>query len=339
MAGGKFIAVGENIHCTRVLKVSGELVRELPDGTHAIVYREDGKEELLPIPDQFLRSSDWAGGKVRHAAVAVWQGLHGDAAGRRAGIGYLHSMVRRQEAHGASFLDLNVDGFSTQIEERIEAIRWLAGVVQEVCTVPLSIDSSNLTILKAGLESCNHKKGKPLANSVSLERRQAIPAAGQAGAVVIAAASGEASMPRTKEDRLENIEELMQLLAEQGFSLSEIYLDPLVFPVSVDPGNGKMILETIGELRKTYGRQIHFAPGLSNVSYGMPNRKLINQVFTCLCVRRGLDGGIVDPLQINDQVLAGIDEKAESFVAAKAFITGEDPFGMQYITAVRSGKI
>jgi 5-methyltetrahydrofolate--homocysteine methyltransferase len=146
-------------------------------------------------------------------------------------------------------------------------------------------------------------------------------------------------MPSNQEERVANVDRLLALLTKEGMSLGDVYLDPLVFPVSVDPGNGRMILESIEELRKKHGAAIHFAPGLSNISYGMPNRKLINQVFTHLCVQRGLDGGIVDPLQINDAALAGLDEGSEPFRLTRAFLLGEDQFGMNYITAVRAGKL
>jgi len=71
----------------------------------------------------------------------------------------------------------------------------------------------------------------------------------------------------------------------------------------------------------------------------MPNRKLINQVFTKLGVQRGLDGGIVDPLQINDSALGKLDEGSEPFQLTRAFLLGEDQFGMSYISAVRAGRI
>ena len=334
-----FIAVGENIHCTRIYKVGGAFVKSLDPDTHVIAYQEQGREKHLPIPQRFVQSSDWSNGKVKHAAVAMWQGMHGGEAERKAGVEYLHYMVRNQEAHQASFLDLNVDEFSTDIGERRELIRWAADVIQQVSTVPLSIDSSNVEILQAGLEACNPDKGSPMVNSVSLERSEAVQLAASAGAVVIAAATGQTSMPTDKGERIANLESLVGLLKNSGFAPSRIYLDPLVFPVSVDPNNGLMILETIEELRRLYGGEIHFAPGLSNISYGMPNRRLINQVFTWLCVKRGLDGGIVDPIQINQQALDGLDPGSEGFRLTEAFLTGQDQFGMNYISAARSGRI
>ena len=334
-----FIAVGENIHCTRIYKVGGLFVKSLDENTHVIAYEEDGQEKQLPVAKRFVESSDWKNGKVKHAAVAMWQGLHGNEAEQKAGVEYLHYMVRNQEAHGATYLDLNVDEFSTDIGERRELIRWAAGIIQQVSTVPLSIDSSNVEILQAGLEACDSAKGSPMVNSVSLERKEAVQIAKSAGAVVIAAGSGEASMPTNKEERIANLKSLIDLLEGSGFTSAQIHLDPLVFPVSVDPNNGLMLLETIEELCKSYGQEIHFAPGLSNISYGMPNRKLINQVFTYLCVKRGLDGGIVDPIQINQDTLDALDPNSERFQLTEAFLTGQDHYGMNYISAVRGGKL
>jgi hypothetical protein len=339
MAAQKFITVGENIHCTRIYKVAGDRVKSLNETTHLIRYGEGEQERFLPIPKRFVESSDWKNGKVKHAAVAMWQGLNGDAEGRQAGVDYLHYLVRSQETHGASYLDLNVDEYSTRLAERLDLVKWAAGVLQRVSTKPLSIDSSNVEVIQAGLSACDPAKGRPMVNSVSLERRAAVQIAREAKAVVIAAAAGQTSMPTNKQERLVNLERLLALLSKEGFAAQEIHLDPLVFPVSVDPNNGRMILETVAELRRRYGADIHFAPGLSNISYGMPNRKLINQVFTHLCIEQGLDGGIVDPLQINEKELDAVDPAAESFQITRSFLVGEDQFGMKFIAAVRGGQL
>ena len=138
---------------------------------------------------------------------------------------------------------------------------------------------------------------------------------------------------------MENIGKLMVELKNAGFEAPGIYLDPLVFPISVDPGNGMAIFNSVEELRNRYGPEIHFAPGLSNISFGMPNRKLINQVFTRLAVEAGADGGIVDPLQINVDALNSLDTESEGYKLARALLLGEDEFGMNYIMASREGKI
>lgn len=339
MSASTFIAVGENIHCTRIYKVGGKLVHALDDGTYVIAYTVDGERRELPIPAQFTESEDWAKKKVKHVAVAIWQGVYGDAAEKAAGIDYLEHLVRVQEANGAAFLDLNVDEFSTDVDERVQLIQWAAEVIQNVSSVPLSIDSSDLTILKAGLGACDPAKGKPMVNSVSLERSAAIEIAAEAGAVVIAGATGETSMPSTVEDRLENFDRLLPKLTEAGFAYGDMYLDPLVFPASVDVQNSRRVIDSIKALREKYGPEIHFAPGLSNVSYGLPKRTWLNLVFTYLCHEQGCDGGIVDPRHINADVLAAIDTESEAFDVAKALLMGEDQYGMDYILAVRQGMI
>jgi 5-methyltetrahydrofolate--homocysteine methyltransferase len=334
-----FIVVGENIHCTRIFKVGGLFVKNI-DGKDVIVYGKKGDKKRLPVPPRFTESADWENGKLKHTAVGIWQGMNGDTDEIRAqGKAYIQYMAEEQEANSASFLDLNVDEYSTDVQERKDIIQWAARTIQEVSSVPLSIDSSNTEILRAGLEACDASKGKPMVNSVSLERREAIKIAAEHGSVVIASATGENQMPSTKEERLANLERLVGELRDEGLEDSDIYLDPLVFPISVNPANGMLLMDTIHALRDKYGNAIHFAPGLSNVSYGMPKRKLLNQAFAYLCRERGADGGIVDPKQINGSILDNLDTKNEPFRMAKALLIGEDEFGMNFITATREGKI
>jgi 5-methyltetrahydrofolate--homocysteine methyltransferase len=334
---GSYIIVGENIHCTRVRLTSGKFVADLGGGKMALVFKDGAETKHLPIPASFTESGDWKAGKVRHVAAAVQQGLYGAEADKEAGEKYVQAMAREQEAHGAWFLDLNVDEFSVDRAEKIKAIRWAAGVIQKVSTVPLSIDSSDPEILEAGLAACDRSKGKPMVNSVSLERASFIPLAGKAGACVIAGATGESKMPDTIEDRMTNIGELMEKLKSAGIALGDVYLDPLVYPASVDVKNSLMVIDSVKALRAKYGAQIHFAPGLSNISYGFPKRNVINQVFAKLCLEAGCDGGIVDPAQINDKVLAAVDYGVETFRLARELLLGNDEYGMNYISAFREG--
>jgi hypothetical protein len=335
----KLIVVGENIHCTRIYKVGGNLVKKLDSGAYAIVYGAKGESRTLAIPEVFYKTADWEAGKIKHCAVAVWQGLYGDAAGKAAAIDYLQYLALRQQAADASFLDVNVDEFSTDIEERCRAVKWVAQVVQAKSKLPLSVDSSNPTILRAGLEACDQKRGSPMVNSVSLERQSSIAVAAEFKAVVIASAAGEKDLPSNTEQRLKNITELMPKLHAVGIKGGAVYVDPLVFPVATDSNNAKSFLDAVTAIRREYGPDIHITGGLSNVSFGMPNRKLINQVFSWLAVEAGADSGIVDPLQINSKLLSEVDTASEPFKLAKALLTGEDMFGADYITAHREGRL
>ncbi len=332
------IVVGENIHCTRVYKVGGAFVK--PHGAgQAIVYGGKADTRYLPIPARFTETADWASGKVKHCAVAVWQGLYGDAAGKAAAVDYLRYLAARQEAADASFLDVNVDEFSTDVAERCRAIKWVAGIVQAGSQLPLSIDSSNEVILRAGLESCDPKRARPMVNSVSLERQSSIAVAAEFKAVVIASAAGEKDLPGDTATRLANINRLMPLLSAVGIKGNSVFVDPLVFPVATDSNNAQSFIESVSAIRRTYGPEIHISGGLSNVSFGMPARKLINQVFTWMVVEAGGDSGILDPLQMNAKILAAVDSASEPFKLARALLTGEDLFGVEFITAHREGKL
>jgi hypothetical protein len=335
----RFIVVGENIHCTRVYKVGGAFVKTLDNGQAVIAYGAKGEARQLAIPPVIRQSADWEAGKVKHCAVAVWQGLYGDAAAQKSAVDYLQFLAQKQTAADAAFLDVNVDEFSTSVEERVKAIQWVAKVVQQKSPLPLSIDSSNAAILRAGLQACDAARGRPMVNSVSLERAESIAVAAEFKAVVIASAAGEKDLPSNTEQRLANLDRLMPKLKAAGFASPAIYVDPLVFPVATDSNNAKSFLDAVSAIRAKYGAEIHVTGGLSNVSFGMPNRKLINQVFSWLAVEAGVDGGIVDPLQINGKILAAVDTTTEPFRLAKALLTGEDMFGAEYIAAHREGRL
>ncbi len=334
-----FISVGENIHCTRIYKVGGKFCKDTGDGTFAIYYKGADGEKQLPVPEVFTTNADWENGKVKHCAVAIWQGVYGSGEAQAAGIDYLQCLARKQEAAGATYLDINVDEFSTDVEERVKLIKWTVDVVQPAVSIPMSIDSSNMEILKAGLDACDTERVRPMVNSVSLERADAVAVAKAANAVVIASAAGADSLPNSVEERMTNIDAICEKLEAEGFERAAIHVDPLVFPISTDGQNGVRFLDTVKAVREKYGPEIHIVAGLSNISFGMPNRKLINQVYTYLSVEAGGDGGIVDPMQINIGILNDLDLESEAFALTKALLMGEDDFGMEYIMASRDGRL
>jgi len=331
-----FVVIGENIHCTRVLKRDGNLVDA---AAHVIRYDDGGKKKTLPIPEILLKSADWENGKIKHCVAAIWQGLYGQGPAQEAGRDYLRVMAAKQEQAGAAFLDVNVDEFSMDLPERIKAMQWTAALVQNASRLPLSIDSSNSDIMRAGLKACEKARGRPMVNSISLERIGLLEAVAEYKPAVVASAAGENGLPATTEERLENLGRLIPQLTAKGIQMDWIHVDPLVYTISTDPNNGKMFLAAVQAIRAKYGPAIHIIGGLSNVSFGMPARKLINQVFAYLSVEAGGDGGIVDPLQINANSLQGLDIKAEPCQLAKALLLGADEFGMNFIAAHREGKL
>ncbi|MBN2302683.1 MAG: dihydropteroate synthase [Lentisphaerae bacterium] len=221
----KFISVGENIHCTRILKVGGKHVTRSTNGEYVINFQSNGNSKQLPVPEKFQKNADWESGKLKHCAAAIWQGNYGNKTNIQTAIDYLQSMARAQQKAGATYLDINVDEFSTDIEERIKLMKWIVDIVQKAVSIPMSIDSSNANILRAGLEACDKFKtrGKPMMNSVSLERAETTDIASEFGAVVIASATGETSLPSTKEERILNLDRLLSKLTNKA-SLIPIFI-------------------------------------------------------------------------------------------------------------------
>ncbi|NLL82885.1 MAG: dihydropteroate synthase [Lentisphaerae bacterium] len=334
-----FIIIGENIHCTRSRLTNGSFVTELAGGRYGLVFKDGTATRTLPVPEAIVAGEEWANGKVRHVAVAVWQGLYGQGAEQAVALDYIRAMARDQEEAGAAYLDLNVDEFSTDNDEKLRAVVWAVNLLQEASPLPVSVDSSNLEIIRAGVKACNPNRSKPLVNSVSLERVDAISIAAESGAGVVAGAGGASGMPENMEERLANTAVLMAMLEEHGLARNDIYLDPLVYPVSVKAENSLDVLETIRELRHIYGPDIHFAPGISNISFGLPKRPLINQVFARLCREHGCDGGIVDPRQINGSLLDSLDTESIAYRLTADLLLGRDEYGMEYISATRDGTI
>ena len=335
---GPFVVIGENIHATRVLLRSGARVASLADGWPALPFTDDeGAERLLPVPDAAL---DGAGArqKVKHVKAAVLAGLTGgvDAA---LGRGYVRFLARRQVEAGADYLDLNVDEASNDLETRVGAIRWLVGAVEDATPAALALDSSAPEVLRAGLAAAARSRGAPLLNSASLERLDVLDRAAAEGCAVVLGASGEHGMPASAAERVANATRIVDEATRRGMALGALHVDPLVLPVAVEPEVGTWFLEAIRTLRATYGPAIHLTGGLSNVSFGLPLRKLLNDVFIDLAAEAGADSGIIDPVASDPRLVFTRDRGDRAGMLAADLLTGRDAFGMAFLTAYRAGEL
>ncbi len=131
----------------------------------------------------------------------------------------------------------------------------------------------------------------------------------------------------------------MHKLEESGITKSEIFIDPLVFPVGTNPKSGVIFLDTIEAIRKELGKLVHIEGGFSNISFGMPKRNIINQVFSYLAIEKGADSGIVNPLHVNPAILSSLDTDSLSFRLVKQMLLGEDEYVLMFIKACRQGRI
>ncbi len=333
-----FIVIGENIHCSRAIKTASRRLSQATGGGWRLEYADAAGARHLPVPAEIVSGADWAAGRLRHCAAAVWQGLFGQPDDQALALDYIQELARRQAAAGAAYLDLNVDEFNPDIEIRCRAMRWLAATVQTAADLPLSIDSSHPDVLEAGLQVCAARQ-PPLLNSVSLERLAAVPLAAKYRARVVASAAGAGGIPATPAERAANLEKLTAHLMAAGIAMENIFMDPLVLPVSTDGANPGVTLDTIRALRGKFGAPVHITGGFSNVSFGMPGRRLINLVFTHMALAAGADSGIVDPLQINSAALAGLNPGDAGYILAHNLLTGADDFGADFIAAYRAGQL
>ena len=330
----QFIAIGENIHTTRVVLLKGKRVTALPGGGEALRFTDTrGRPGLLPIPEKIKGTQDYQEGRVKHLKIALQAAM----AGAEEGMEYLRFMVRRQEKAGADFLDLNVDEVSLRYEEQRQAMQWLVRAVREMSPLPLAVDSSRVETLRAGLEVMEGRRC--LLNSASLERLEALDLAREYGAELVISAAGEKGMPEGTEGRLANAARMVEAALAKGFAPEVLYIDPLVFPISVDIEFGNHCLEAIRQLRAQHGPKLHITGGFSNISFGLPCRQIVNEVFLLLAMEAGADSGIVDPVSSPLERIATLDRDARPFQLTMEMLTGRDVSCKSFLRAYRKGEL
>ena len=333
---GEFVVIGENMHTTRVVMKRGRrFVAEAAGGPALSWEDEDGEARTLPVPDWAARTQDFDEGRVKHVAIAVRGAMEGDGECRR----YLRAIVRAQEAAGADFLDINVDEISVKFAEQTAAMKWLVAFVGEMSDLPVSVDSSNVDIIAAGLEACAADGPRPLLNSASLERMDALDLARAHNAEVVVTAAGDSGMPDGPQERIDNASRMVEAARARGFAESDIYVDPLYFPISVDGAFGNHGLDAIRGLRERFGAGVHVTGGFSNVSFGIPARKTINDVFMIMAVEAGADSGIVNPVASPPAAVFAVDRDSESFRLAADVLTGRDEHCKAWIKAWRRKRL
>jgi 5-methyltetrahydrofolate--homocysteine methyltransferase len=336
----EFFVIGENIHTTRVLLRQGKLVTTLESGEEAVRYTTAaGEIRYLVIPDAIKGRQDYQEGRVKHIMIAVKAAMSAVEPQASEGMTYLRTLVEKQLRAGADFLDLNVDEISLKLQEQKAAMRWLVAAVEPLSTVPLSIDSSNQEILLAGIDACKGTGGLPLLNSASLERIDALDLAHDRGLPVVVTAAGESGMPQNTEERVANATRMIDAALAKGIPIGRLHVDVLVFPISVDSRFVVHCLDAFRALRQRFGEQIHLTGGLSNVSFGLPCRKLINEAFMNLAVEAGADSGIVDPVANDLNRVFTADKSAKPYQLAQEMLLGNDRNCKNYLRAYRKGEL
>lgn len=238
---------------------------------------------------------------------------------------YIIEDVKKQAEAGATYIDVNA-GARIGCEEA--DMRWLLEVVQSATTLPLCIDSPDPAILEMAYDLVEKK---PLINSISLEKDRFEPMMkflkGKECRIV-ALCMDDSGMPKSKDDIVSRAVLLVKELEGIGLSRDDIFIDPLIQPMSVDINNGNIAIESVRTIM-TELEGVHTTGGLSNISYGLPQRRIINRCFLAMMIAHGFDSAIMDPL---DKDLMAIRTTAD-------MIAGKDNFCMQFIKAARRGVV
>ena len=335
----QFTVIGENIHATRVVKRGGVRGHVFEDGKEAVKYKLDGEQKFVHIPEHFTTTQPYEQGTLKHFQIAMWMGANGDADQSASGKAYIKYEIDRQTRTGSNYLDLNVDESSYRLHEQKATMEWLVKFIESESTVPPSVDSSNPEIIEVGLAAYSGGQGRPMLNSIALERPEAIDMALKYNARAVVMASNEVGMPADAAERLENVGRIVEMALSKGMEKADIFVDPLYFPIAVDSTYGKHAFEAIEGIRAEYGDEIHIAGGMSNVSFGIPKRRLINDVFLNLAINAGADSGIVDPMTTSAERSMNFDLDTGPAQLALDLLQGNDDFAMNYITAFRAGEL
>lgn len=238
---------------------------------------------------------------------------------------FVQNLAISQSDMGANYIDVNC---GTLINEEEEALPWLVEIVQEVVDKPCCIDSPNPLALEAALKV---HKGTPMINSITLEKDRydaVIKLVKEYKAKIVALAIDDNGISPESEKRIEIACKLIENMHGEGVAYDDIYIDPLIQPISTDSTMGLVSLDTISGIKKAYP-EVHFMCGLSNVSFGLPNRGLLNRTFIAMCMHAGLDGAVLDPN----------NKKMMSMIIAGEALLNKDRFTKKYLKAHRKGLL
>ncbi len=236
----------------------------------------------------------------------------------------IQEVARTQFEAGANYIDVNAGVF---VDREAEYLKWLVSTVQFTIDAPCCIDSPDPKAIEAALSV---HKGTAMINSVSLEKErydQLLPILAGTDLKVVALCMSDEGMPQTADQRLSIAEQLINGLVKNSIPIENIYVDPLVQPISTNDIFGIEFLNAIDFIATTF-KGVHTICGLSNISYGLPVRKFLNQIFMVMAIAKGLDGVIINPL--DRQMMANI-------IAAQTLL-GKDEYCGNYITAYRENK-
>jgi 5-methyltetrahydrofolate corrinoid/iron sulfur protein methyltransferase len=234
-------------------------------------------------------------------------------------------LVREAQAQadaGADFIDVNA---GSDPAREIENLRWALQVVQDATDRPLCIDSADPRALAAGLEVI--RGDTVMLNSVTGGKQKlhaVLPLAVGSGARLIALAMDERGVPHTADQRVDVAGRILESAEAAGLPRRHVYVDPCLQPISTGAEQGPEVLSAVRRIMRDFPG-VHTTCGLSNVSFGLPNRSLVNRTYLACLIAAGLDSAVLDPTAEGIMV---------TVLAAEA-LAARDEFCMNYVRAMR----
>lgn len=238
-------------------------------------------------------------------------------------IAMIQSIAKSQADAGADYIDVNAGTF---LEKEVDYLPWLVETVQAAVDLPCCLDSPSPAAIKAALAV---HRGVPMINSISLEADrydQMLPVVTGNDCKLVALCMSQTAMPVTARERVDVAVDLIEKLGGAGLNHADIYIDPLVQPVSVDTRMGMAALTAMADIRRRFP-EVNIICGLSNISFGLPERRLVNRYFLALAIGSGLSAAIMDPT----------DRAIMAALKTAVMLTGRDEYCADFIEAYENG--
>ena len=235
---------------------------------------------------------------------------------------WIKDIAKKQADVGADFIDVCA---SVDVGE-VETLGWLINLVQEVTDVPISVDSPDAGVCLEGMKFCN-KPG--LFNSVSGEGDKidvVFPVIADTKWDIMALLCDDTGIPKSAADRIRVLDNIMAKVDEYGIAHSRMHIDPLVEMLCTSEDGIAMLLEVMTYIKTNYPK-VHISGAISNISFNLPYRKIINLAFAVLSINAGMDSAVLDPL----------NRDLRGAIYATEALKGDDYFSMEYIGAFRDG--
>lgn len=227
-----------------------------------------------------------------------------------------------QKDCGAHILDVNVG--LPEIDE-VEMLKSAVYELQSVLPTPLQLDSSDAVAMEQALRIYN---GKPLINSTNGKEKsmhEIFPLAKKYGGVVVCLCLDENGIPETADGRIKVAQKIINTAAEYGIDKKDLIVDALAMTISTDTQNAIETLKAVDYIKHTLG--VNTVLGVSNISFGLPNREAVNTAFYTLCLKAGLSAGIINPKSqsmmnayYSYNALAGLDENCTEYIESAVVI-------------------